>query len=68
MLLFKISELEKANASIKTDLRKYEIKYNLSSKDFYNKFEAGKYEDDFMIWSGIYEFYKDNNKGLSKLI
>ena len=43
---YKISELEKANTSIKIDLRKYEIKYNLSSEDFYNKFED---EDDFMI-------------------
>ena len=69
MLHFKISELEKANTSIKIDLRKFEIKYNLKSEEFYNKFEAGKFgdEDDFMIWAGIYEFYIDNKKELSKI-
>lgn len=54
----KISEYEKI-------LKNYESKYNLKSKDFYEKFESGKLGDsmDYMEWSGVYELYlKAGNK------
>ncbi len=48
----KISEYEKI-------LKEYENKYNLKSKEAYEKFEAGKLGDsiDYMEWSGIYELH-----------
>ena len=66
---YKVAELEKANFNIEKDLRKYELKYNLSSEDFYQQFEAGKFgdEDDFMIWSGIYEMLLENKTELKKI-
>ena len=66
---YKISELERAIFNIEKDLRKYEKKYRLSSQKFFQQFEAGKFgdEDDYMVWSGIYELYQKNKNELSKL-
>ena len=50
-------------------MRRFERKYKLSSNEFYAKFEEGKFgdEDDFMLWSGIYELYQTNSNELSKI-
>ncbi len=39
------------------ELEKFEKSYNMSSKQFYHKFESGKLGDreDFFEWSGLYE-------------
>jgi hypothetical protein len=39
------------------ELEKFEKSYNMSSKQFYHKFEAGELGDaeDFFEWSGLYE-------------
>ena len=68
-ILYKILELKKANSNIKKDMRRFERKYKLSSNEFYAKFEEGKFgdEDDFMLWSGIYELYQTNSNELSKI-
>jgi len=51
-------------------LQKYEIKYNMTSKEFYRKLENGEVGDDrdFVMWSGIYELLLDSKKQLSQLI
>ena len=68
-ITYKISQLEKSNFNIEKDLRRYERQYNIPSKEFYEQFEAGKYgdEDDYMIWSGIYEMLLENKTELIKL-
>jgi len=69
MLQYKISELEKAIFNIEKDVRIYERKYNLSSKDFYTKFETGELgdEDDYMIWSGLVELLRKNKSELKRI-
>lgn len=39
------------------ELEKFEKSYNMSSKQFYHKFESGELGDqeDFFEWSGLYE-------------
>ncbi len=66
---YKISELEKSIYKIEKDLRKYEKQYQMSSLEFFQLFENGKYgdEDDYMIWSGLYEFYQKNKNELAQL-
>ena len=68
-LSYKILELEKAIFNIEKSLRKYERKYNLSSQVFYQQFEEGKFgdEDDYMVWSGIYEMLQENKTELKKI-
>ena len=68
-IIYKISQLEKAIFNIEKDLRKYERKYNLSSPLFFQQFESGKFgdEDDYMIWSGIYEMLQENKTELKKI-
>ena len=68
-LNYKIAQLEKSNLNIEKDLRKYERKYKLSSLEFYQQFEAGKFgdEDDYMVWSGIYEMLQENKLELKEI-
>ena len=68
-LTYKISQLEKAIFNMEKDLRKYERKYKLTSQEFYHQFEAGKFgdEDDYMVWSGIYELLQENKTELKKI-
>jgi hypothetical protein len=42
---------------IKSELEKFEQRYNMSSEVFYSEFEAGRLGDagDFFEWSGLYE-------------
>ena len=42
---------------ITPDLEKFEQKFNMSSEQFYDKFEAGELGDggDFFEWSSLYE-------------
>jgi hypothetical protein len=66
---YQISELQKSNLNIKLDLTIFEKKYNLRSEDFYQKFSQGVIEDseDFMIWSGLYEMFCQNQNQLNEL-
>ncbi len=69
LVSYKISELERAITNIEKDLRKYEKKYFMTSEEFYKEFEKGNFgdEDDYMIWSGIYELNLKNKTELIKL-
>jgi len=55
----KINDIKLGIYNMKRELNKFEKKYLISSEEFYEKFEAGEFrdEDDFMLWSGIYEMY-----------
>ncbi len=69
IITYKISQLETAIFNMEKDMRKYEKKHGLTSDEFYNQFEAGKFgdEDDFMIWSGLYEMLQENKAELNKI-
>ncbi|MGR3178977.1 MAG: hypothetical protein ACUZ8E_13065 [Candidatus Anammoxibacter sp.] len=66
---YEISELKKGIINMQIDLRQYENKYNLSSEGFSKKFESGELGDDedYIIWAGIYEMFKNNKKRLLEL-
>ncbi len=66
---YEIYELKKSIINIQIDLKKFENKYNLSTIDFYEKFESGELGDDedYIVWSGIYEMLIQNNKRLLEL-
>ena len=68
-ITYKIAQLEKAIFNIEKDLRRFEKEYKVPSQIFYDDFEAGKYgdEDDFMIWSGIYEMLQESKSELNKI-
>ncbi|HLP49095.1 MAG TPA: hypothetical protein VK469_24345 [Candidatus Kapabacteria bacterium] len=64
-----INELKNEIHNIEIDLKEFEERYHLSSEDFYNRFTNGELGDDedFMLWSGIYEMQLDNQKKLLEL-
>jgi ribosomal protein S24E len=69
MIDYQISELKLGIYNIEKDLKQFEKKYAMNTKLFYKKFESGEIgdEDDYMIWSGIYEMYLRDNEKLEKL-
>jgi len=66
---YETSQLKKGIINIQLDLKSFEKKYGLSSNDFYQKFKSGEYGDDedYIIWAGIYEMLKQNQKRLMEL-
>ncbi len=64
-----INELKNGIHNIEIDLREFEQKYRLSSEEFYRQFKNGELDDqeDFMLWSGIYEMQLQNKKKLVEL-
>jgi hypothetical protein len=66
---YQITELQKAILNIQLDLQSYEKNYQMSSDSFYEKFLQGELNDDedFMIWSGLYELLIENKNKLCEL-
>ena len=70
----KFLELKSAITNLEIDLKKFEEKSKLSSKDFYDKYSSDELDDisidskSSIIWAGIYEMFLDNKKRLSKLL
>jgi plasmid stabilization system protein ParE len=64
-----IRELRDSIGNISEELMMFEKKYQISSEDFYRKFENGEYDDreDYMIWAGSYEMLVKNQKKLEDL-
>ncbi|MCD4789898.1 MAG: hypothetical protein K8R37_07855 [Bacteroidales bacterium] len=55
---YKILELKKGIKNIELDLKKFEKRYSMSTKVFYEKLSDGQLDDnctDFIEWSGEYE-------------
>ena len=57
MIDYQINELKLGILNIEKDLNKYEKKYDIDTKAFYEKFEKGEFgdDDDYIVWAGIYE-------------
>ncbi len=66
---YQITELRKGILNIRLDLKQFEDTYQLSSEDFYRKFEEGKCDDreDFIVWAGLYEMFSENELRLKEL-
>ena len=69
MIDYGINNLKRSNFEMRLDLQKYEERYNMTSETFYTKFINGEVDDreDFMIWSGLYEFILENEAKLKEL-
>ena len=66
---YQTSELKKGIVNIQIDLKKFEEKYNLSTKEFYHKYQSDRMTDDedYMIWAGIFEMLQLNQQRLEEL-
>lgn len=62
-------KLRRTIARLQLDLEKYEKTYNMSSLDFYQRFDAGEMDDskDFMLWAGVYELWLNRQDKLKQL-
>jgi len=61
--------LQRAILNLRLDLKIFEEKYQITSKQFYQEFSQDILadEEDFIIWSGLYEMLKQNEIQLQKL-
>ncbi len=52
----KVTKREVSRSRLEKILHDYESKYNMSSDDFYTKYNRGEMEDrrDFVLWAGYY--------------
>ena len=66
---YETSQLKKGIVNIQLDLKSFEKKYELTSKDFYQKFKSGEFGDDedYIIWAGIYEMLIQNRNRVAEL-
>ncbi len=69
IIVYQIKELQKGILNLRLDLREFEEKYQMSSEEFYKEFSQGISEDneDFIVWSGIYEMLRENEMKLWEL-
>ena len=67
---YHINRLKREIVRMQSELDKYEKKYKLKTKDFFQRFETGEFGDekDFMLWSGIYELQMDSQNKLAEII
>jgi len=66
---YQITELQKAILNSQLDLQSYKKSYQMPSDSFYEKFLQGDLndEEDFIIWSGLYELLIENKNKLCEL-
>jgi len=69
IIRYQVDELKNSIRNIEIDLRELEQKYCLSSEEFYRKFTNGELgdEEEYILWSGIYEIQLENKKKLIEL-
>jgi len=67
---YQINELKKEIVNIESDLKEFELKYDVSSEDFYAQYKRGEKGDDedVMIWAGIFEMQLKSKKQLETLL
>ena len=67
---YQISRIQKEQINIKADLNDFEIKYGLSTEDFYGQYKSGEKGDDedVLIWAGIYEMFVENKQKLAGIL
>jgi chromosome segregation and condensation protein ScpB len=69
IIAYQIAELKKGALNLRLDLRQFEEQYQLSTPDFYHRFSQGALEDseDFMVWAGLCEMMRENERRLQEL-
>ncbi len=69
IIAYQITELKKGILNLRLDMKQFEEKYRITTEEFYQQFEqciSGDNED-FIVWSGIYEIYRENEQRLQEL-
>jgi hypothetical protein len=69
---YRISEITKGIKNLEFDINNFENKYEMSSSEFYNKYNSGSFGDDihqndFMIWCSEYESYIEFQNELNQI-
>jgi len=69
IIAYQVAELRRALLNIRLDLQAFEEKYQLSSQDFFRRYEGGEMGDDedFMTWAGLVELLANNETRLRGL-
>ncbi len=69
IISYQINELQKGILNLRLDLKQFEEKYQMSTDEFYRQFQKGISGDseDFIVWSGIYEMFRENERRLQEL-
>ncbi len=64
-----IAEFRRAILSLQVDIRAFEERYQMSSDEFYGRFGEGAKSDseDFIIWAGLHEMLRENQRVLEEL-
>ena len=70
VIAYQVSELQKGILNIRLDLKHFEEKTGQSSEEFYRRYEEGTAgdSDDVMIWAGLIEMLRDNERQLQEII
>ena len=65
-----VARLQRVILNLRLDLKIFEEKYQITSEQFYQEFSQSILadEEDFMIWSGLYEMLSQNEIQLQKLV
>jgi hypothetical protein len=69
VIAYQVSELQKGILNIRLDLRQFEEKHGQSSEAFYRAYEQGAVGDgeDMMVWAGLVEMLRDNERQLQEI-
>ena len=69
IITYEISKTRQELRELKKDLKAYEKRFNMSSKNFFKKFLDGDLEDsaDFFEWSSLYRMYLRSSERLDIL-
>lgn len=69
IISYQITELKRSIIDLRIDILEYEKKYQLTSDDFYHRFNQGNTDDsdDYILWAGLYEMLRKNEKRLQAL-
>ena len=69
VIAYQIAELKKAALDLQLDLKELEKEHKRSTEEFYEQFNQGDTDDreEYMLWAGLYEMLKENERQLTAL-
>jgi len=69
IISFRVNELKRGVLNLRLDLKRFEDQYQMPSEVFYERFGQGQADDseDNMLWAGLYEMLRENQRQLQDL-
>lgn len=69
IIAFRVNELKHGVLNLRLDLKRFEDQYQMSSEAFYERFGQGQVDDseDNLLWAGLYEMLRENQRQLQDL-